>query len=117
MMHRARIMAGILLALLPLLPVMSLAQSSRVFARIGEIQSIDLQKRVLEIDDTLFALDSRVRIYLYDLSTKDPQVLRAAHLRKQLEDLREGMLIGYNTVKEEVGRRGFLTELWILPTD
>src|SRR5207249_11983970 len=53
-------------------------------------------------------------VYVYDRTIKDPQALRADTRLQDGRALRAGMHIGYRVEGEAGGKRGTLTEAWIL---
>lgn len=86
-----------------------------LFDRVGTIDSIDVASSSIVINDVRYVLPATVRVYPYDRTIKDRQALRAEHRLRDIRALREGMRIGYSVTGEGGGRRGELTEAWILP--
>jgi hypothetical protein len=86
-----------------------------LFMRDGRISTVNLTEDMITVNDLLYYLSPAVRVYTYDRSIKDPQALRAETRLKDGRALREGMRIGYTVAGEGGGKRGELTEAWILP--
>jgi len=83
--------------------------------RDGRISAIDLTTGTVTINDLRYSLSPTVRVYIYDRSSKDPQALRAETRWQDGRALRIGMRIGYTVTGEGGGKRGELTEAWVLP--
>jgi len=83
--------------------------------RDGRISTVNLTEDMITVNDLLYYLSPAVRVYTYDRSIKDPQALRAETRLQDGRALREGMRIGYTVAGEGGGKRGELTEAWILP--
>jgi hypothetical protein len=83
--------------------------------RDGQINAIDLSVGTVTINDLRYYLSPTVRVYTYDRSIKDPQALRTKTRLQDGRALRIGMRIGYTVTGEGGGKRGELTEAWILP--
>ena len=86
-----------------------------LFMRDGRISAIDLTAGMVTINDLRYYLSPTVRVYTYDRSIKDPQALRAETRLQDGRALRIGMRIGYTVTGESGGKRGELTEAWVLP--
>src|SRR5438105_3217947 len=86
-----------------------------LFMRDGRISAIDLTEGMVTVNDLRYNLSSTVRVYTYDRSIKDPQALRADTRLQDGRVLRAGMRIGYTVAGEGGGKRGELTEVWLLP--
>ena len=86
-----------------------------LFMRDGRISAIDLTEGMVTVNDLRYYLSPTVRVYTYDRSIKDPQALRVETRLKDGRALRAGMHIGYTVAGEGGGKRGELTEAWILP--
>ena len=86
-----------------------------LFGRDGKISSVDLTEGIITVNDLRYSLSPTVRVFTYDRSIKDPQALRAENRLRGARALREGMHIGYTVEGEGGGKRGELTEAWILP--
>lgn len=86
-----------------------------LFSRVGVIGSLDLSAGSITVNDSRYQLSSHVRVYVYDRMIKDPQGLRADTRLRDGRTLRVGMHIGYLVEGEAGGKRGTLTEAWILP--
>ena len=107
---------GLLLGLMLLGCSVVLAQAPPpLFMRDGRISAIDLTAGMVTINDLRYSLSPTVRVYTYDRSIKDPQALRAETRLQDGRALRIGMRIGYTVTGEGGGKRGELTEAWILP--
>jgi len=85
-----------------------------LFMRDGRISAIDLAEGMVTVNDLRYYLSPTVRVYTYDRSIKDPQALRAETRLQDGRALRAGMHIGYTVAGEGGGKRGELTEAWIL---
>lgn len=97
-------------------PAQAPAQAQQpLFDRVGIINSVDATAGGIVVNDIRYHLPPVVRVYTYDRAIKDPQALRAAPRLKDSRALREGMRIGYSVTGEGGGKRGELTEAWILP--
>jgi hypothetical protein len=83
--------------------------------RDGRISAIDLTEGTVTINDLRYSVSPTVRVYIYDRSIKEPQALRAETRLQDGRALRIGMRIGYSVTGEGGGKRGELTEAWILP--
>jgi len=86
-----------------------------LFDRVGVIDSMNPSEGLIVVNDSRYRLPSALRVYTYDRAIKDPQALRAETRLKDSRALREGMRIGYSVTGEGGGKRGELTEAWILP--
>ncbi len=86
-----------------------------LFMRDGRISTVNLSEDMITVNDLLYYVSPAVRVYTYDRSIKDPQALRAETRLQDGRALREGMRIGYTVAGEGGGKRGELTEAWILP--
>ena len=86
-----------------------------VFMREGKISTVDLTAGTLTVKDLRYRLSPTVRVYTYDRSIKDPQALRADSRLQDRRVLRAGMRIGYTVMGEGGGKRGEVTEVWLLP--
>jgi hypothetical protein len=86
-----------------------------LFMREGKISTVDLTEGTLTVNDLRYNLSPTVRVYTYNRSIKDPQALRADSRLKDGRVLRAGMRIGYTVAGEGGGKRGELTEVWLLP--
>jgi hypothetical protein len=107
---------GLLLSLLLLGCSVVLAQAPPpLFMRDGRISAIDLTAGTVTINDLRYSLSPTVRVYTYDRSSKAPQALRAEPRWQDGRALRIGMRVGYTVTGEGGGKRGELTEAWILP--
>jgi len=82
--------------------------------RDGTISAVDVTAGMITVNDLRYSLSPTVRVYSYDRSIKDPQALRAETRLQDGRALREGMRIGYTVAGEGGGKRGELTEAWIL---
>jgi hypothetical protein len=82
---------------------------------VGIIGTLDLPTGSITINDFRYQLSPTVHVYVYDRSIKDPQALRADTRLKDSRALRAGMQIGYTVEGEAGGKRGTLTEAWMLP--
>ena len=97
-------------------PAQTSAQAAQpLFSRVGVIGGLDLPARSITVNDFRYQLSPHVRVYVYDRAIKDPQALRADTRLKDGRALRAGMHIGYSVEGEAGGKRGTLTEAWILP--
>jgi hypothetical protein len=97
-------------------PTQTPAQASPpLFSRVGVIGTLDLPLGSITVNDFRYQLSPNVHVYVYDRSIKDPQALRADTRLKDGRALRTGMYIGYTVEGEAGGKRGTLTEAWILP--
>src|SRR5215510_12616116 len=83
------------------------------FMREGKISTVDLAAGTVK--DLRYHLSPTVRVYTYDRSMKDPQALRADSRLQDSRVLRAGMRIGYTVTGEGGGKRGEVTEIWLLP--
>jgi hypothetical protein len=116
MYHPWSLHRDLLLGLMLLGCSVGLAQvPSPLFMRDGRISAIDLTAGTVTINDLRYYLSPTVRVYTYDRSIKDPQALRTAIQPQDGRALRIGMRIGYTVTGEGGGKRGELTEAWILP--
>lgn len=88
-----------------------------LFIRDGMISTVNLTEGMITVNDLRYYLSPTVRVYTYDRSIKDPRALRAATRLRDGRALREGMRIGYSVAGEGGGKRGELTEAWILPAE
>ncbi len=96
-------------------PAQTPAQASQpLFSRVGVIGGLDLPAGSITVNDFRYQLSPNVRVYVYDRTIKDPQALRADTRLKDGRALRAGMHIGYSVEGEAGGKRGTLTEAWIL---
>ena len=86
-----------------------------LFGRVGVIEALELNEGAITVNDFRYHLSPTVRVYTYDRAIKDPQALRADTRLKDGRTLRIGMRIGYSVEGEGGGKRGTLTEAWILP--
>jgi hypothetical protein len=86
-----------------------------LFLRDGRISAVNLTEGMITVNDLRYSLSPTVRVYTYDRSIKDPRALRAVTRLRDGRALREGMRIGYTVAGEGGGKRGELTEAWILP--
>ena len=91
------------------------APAPPLFMRDGRISHVNLTEGMITVNDLQYSLSPTVRVYTYDRSIKDPQALRAESRLQDGRTLREGMRIGYTVAGEGGGKRGELTEAWILP--
>jgi hypothetical protein len=91
------------------------AQAPPLFMRDGRISNVNLTAGMITVNDLQYSLSPTVRVYTYDRSIKDPQALRAESRLQDGRALREGMRIGYTVAGEGGGKRGELTEAWLLP--
>ena len=121
MYHQLSLRGGVMLGVL-LLGFFSVALAQApaeapepLFSREGVIGTIDLTEGMIVIRDLLYELSPNVRVYVYDRTIKDPQALRNDTRLKDGRALRTGMRIGYSVAGEDGGKRGTLTEAWILP--
>lgn len=97
-------------------PTQTSAQASQpLFSRVGVIGNLDPPAGNITVNDFRYQLSPHVRVYVYDRAIKDPQALRADARLKEGRTLRAGMRIGYSVEGEAGGKRGTLTEAWILP--
>ena len=96
-------------------PVQTPAQASQPFSRVGVVGSLDLSAGSITVNDFRYQVSPNVRVYVYDRTIKDPQARRADTRLKDGRALRVGMHIGYRVEGEAGGKRGTLTEAWILP--
>jgi hypothetical protein len=106
---------GLLLGLMLLGGSVVFAQAPPLFMRDGRISNVNLTAGMITVNDLQYSLSPTVRVYTYDRSIKDPQALRAESRLQDGRALREGMRIGYTVAGEGGGKRGELTEAWILP--
>ena len=106
---------GLLLGLMLLGSSVVFAQAPPLFMRDGRISNVNLTAGMITVNDLQYSLSPTVRVYTYDRSIKDPQALRAESRLQDGRALREGMRIGYTVAGEGGGKRGELTEAWILP--
>jgi len=83
--------------------------------REGKISTVNLTVGTITVNDLRYNLSPTVRVYIYDRSIKDPQALRADSRLRDGRALRAGMRIGYTVAGEGGGKRGELTEAWVLP--
>ena len=83
--------------------------------REGKISTVDLTAGTITVKDLRYHLSPTARVYTYDRSIKDPQALRADSRLQDRRVLRAGMRIGYTVVGEGGGKRGEVTEVWLLP--
>jgi hypothetical protein len=98
-------------------PAQTPAQASRaLFSRVGVIGNLDLPTGSITVNDFRYQLSPHVRVYVFDQTVKDPQALRADTRLQDGHALRAGVHIGYIVEGEAGGKRGTLTEAWILPT-
>jgi hypothetical protein len=86
-----------------------------LFTAVGVINDVDATAGLIVINDVHYALLPAMRVYTYDRTIKDPQALRAETRLQDSRALREGMRIGYTVTGEGAGKRGEITEAWILP--
>ena len=86
-----------------------------LFRRVGVIGHLDQSAGSITVNDFRYQLAPTVRVYVYDRTLKDPQALRADSRLQDGRALRAGMRIGYLVEGEAGGKRGTLTEAWILP--
>jgi hypothetical protein len=86
-----------------------------LFIRDGRISTVNLTEGMITVNDLRYHLSPTVRVYTYDRSIKDARALRAETPLQDGRALREGMRIGYTVAGEGGGKRGELTEAWILP--
>lgn len=111
---------ALFLGLMLLLSSLVLAQAPAplalpFFMREGKISTVDLAAGTLTVKDLRYHLSPTVRVYTYDRSMKDPQALRADSRLQDSRVLRAGMRIGYTVTGEGGGKRGEVTEIWLLP--
>jgi hypothetical protein len=106
---------GLLLGLMLLGGSVVFAQAPPLFMRDGRISNVNLTAGMITVNDLQYSLSPTVRVYTYDRSIKDPQALRAESRLQDGRALREGMRIGYTVAGEGGGKRGELTEAWLLP--
>jgi hypothetical protein len=85
----------------------------RPFTRIGTLQS--MPGETVLIEDALYAVSNHLHVYMYDPTIKDPQELRNNARVQPRTTLRQGMKVGYTLEGEGGGKRGTLTEVWVLP--
>jgi hypothetical protein len=83
------------------------------FTRIGTLHNISAETVLIE--DALYAVSNHLQVYLYDPAIKDPQELRNNARGQSRSTLREGMKVGYTIEGEGGGKRGTLTEVWVIP--
>ena len=96
-------------------PAQTLAQAAQpLFSRVGVIGGLDLPAGSITVNDFRYQLSPHVRVNVYDGTIKDPQALRADTRLKDGRALRAGMHIGYSVEGEAGGKRGTLTDAWIL---
>ena len=107
---------GLMLLLASLVSAQAPASTTApFFMREGKISTVDLTTGTLTVKDLRYNLSPTVRVYTYDRSIKDPQALRADSRLQDRRVLRDGMRIGYTVVGEGGGKRGEVTEVWLLP--
>jgi hypothetical protein len=106
---------GLLLGFMLLGGSVVFGQAPPLFMRDGRISNVNLTAGMITVNDLQYSLSPTVRVYTYDRSIKDPQALRAESRLQDGRALREGMRIGYTVAGEGGGKRGELTEAWILP--
>jgi hypothetical protein len=111
---------GFIPGLVLLLSALALAQAPaltapRLFMREGKISTVNLTAGTITVRDLRYHLSPTVRVYTYDRSIKDPQALRADSRSQDGRVLRAGMRIGYSVTGEGGGKRGEITEIWLLP--
>lgn len=87
----------------------------RLFMREGKISSVHLTAGTMTVNDLRYNLSPTVRVYTYDRTLKDPQALRADSRLQDRRVLHAGMRIGYTVTGEGGGKRGEVTEVWLLP--
>jgi class 3 adenylate cyclase len=118
MYHQVSRRGGVVLGLL-VLGFFSVAWAQApesLFSREGVIgKNLDRTEGIIVVNDLVYDLSPDVHVYVYDRTIKDPQALRAATRLKDGRVLRAGMHIGYMVAGEAGGKRGTLTEAWILP--
>ena len=112
--HLLSLPRGLLLGLMLLGCSVVCAQAPPLFMRDGTISAVDVTAGMITVNDLRYSLSPTVRVYSYDRSIKDPQALRAETRLQDGRALREGMRIGYTVAGEGGGKRGELTEGWIL---
>jgi hypothetical protein len=108
------------LGLMLLVAALAFAQApasttAALFMREGEISAVNLTAGTITVKDLRYNLSPTARVYTYDRSIKDPQALRADSRLQDRRVLRAGMRIGYTVVGEGGGKRGEVTEVWLLP--
>ena len=86
-----------------------------LFIRAGRISAVNLPEGTMTVNDLRYYVSPTVRVYTYDRSIKAPQALRAETRLQDGRALRAGMRIGYTVAGEGGGKRGEITEAWILP--
>jgi hypothetical protein len=86
-----------------------------LFIRDGKISTVNLTEGMMTVNDLRYYVSPTVHVYTYDGSIKDPRALRAETRLQDGRALREGMRIGYTVAGEGGGKRGEITEAWILP--
>ena len=111
---------GLSLGLMLLVSALAFAQAPAsttvpLFMREGEISTVNLTAGTITVKDLRYKLSPTARVYTYDRSIKDPQALRADSRLQDRRVLRAGMRIGYTVVGEGGGKRGEVTEVWLLP--
>jgi hypothetical protein len=86
-----------------------------LFMREGEISTVNLTAGTITVKDLRYKLSPTAGVCTYDRSSKDPQALRAESRLQDRRVLRAGMRIGYTVAGEGGGKRGEITEVWLLP--
>jgi hypothetical protein len=87
----------------------------RLFMREGKISTVNPNAGTMTVNDLRYTLSPTVRVYTYDRTLKDPQALRADSRAQDRRALRAGLRIGYTVTGEGGGKRGEVTEVWLLP--
>ena len=114
--RRGFVLGFLLLACFSVAFAQAPAQASQpLFRRVGVIGNLDLPAGSITVNDSYYQLSPNVRVYIYDQTIKDPQALRADTRLRDGRALRVGMYIGYLVEGEAGGKRGTLTEAWLLP--
>jgi hypothetical protein len=85
------------------------------FARRGTIDQIDHNSRTIVINDAVYILPAATRVYLPESTTPLTPDRRKERVPGTVLTLQKGMHIGFNVEDEGPGRKGRITEAWVLP--
>jgi hypothetical protein len=114
-MHQKHgMMALLTLGLGLLMGLQALAAPSLPFARRGVIDRIDLQNRIIVVNDAVYVVPASMQVHLFYGQARRPQDQQPQPQVLTAVALRQGMHIGFNVEGEGAGQKGKMIEAWIL---
>jgi hypothetical protein len=88
--------------------------SNYPFARQGVIDRIDLNNRLIVVNDAEYHLAAAMQVYYFDGRGAAKSGQRNQPVGGTVQTLRQGMRIGFNVDNEGPGHKGSIVAAWVL---